>query len=381
MRVPEHARIAVIGGGLAGLSLCMKLAKSEKPFNVDVFESRDAYQHDRHWCYFAVEETEFDPQASLSFDTVEFGIDGQLHQLDCHRYPYRVLNSGALYTTALNALQKDRRFGIYFSAQVSALRGAERVINIRDNNGLTQKDYDVVFDSRPASQQQHKRSVLFKQWFYGAELQCDHAQQNPVLMDFESDDPSKIAFYYLLPLAPDRLLLQYTCFLRADQVVPTDAEERWKQYLAKKHISNFSILRMECGEIPMQVIQSPVSDPRVIPIGTAAGWVRASTGYGYLDTQRACEKIVQQFDAGHYDALRSIRPRSVLDDRMDAIFLAVLNKKPELAPGYFEQLMRSSASDSLIRFLSGTASIPDRISVASSLPTWPFLRALPSGVW
>lgn len=60
---------------------------------------------------------------------------------------------------------------------------------------------------------------------------------------------------------------------------------------------------------------------------------------------------------------------------MDRVFLQVLAAAPEQGPALFEMLFRNAPSDRLERFLSGSSNFIDRLSVMTSLPPIPFLRA------
>ncbi|MFN2306805.1 MAG: lycopene cyclase, partial [Paracoccaceae bacterium] len=60
---------------------------------------------------------------------------------------------------------------------------------------------------------------------------------------------------------------------------------------------------------------------------------------------------------------------------MDRVFLQVIQTIPERGPALFESLFRNAPEDRLERFLSGSTNPIDRLSVMTSLPTLPFLRA------
>jgi hypothetical protein len=60
---------------------------------------------------------------------------------------------------------------------------------------------------------------------------------------------------------------------------------------------------------------------------------------------------------------------------MDRVFLQVIQTVPERGPALFESLFRNTAADRLEHFLSGSIHPMDRLSVMTSLPTVPFLRA------
>ena len=60
---------------------------------------------------------------------------------------------------------------------------------------------------------------------------------------------------------------------------------------------------------------------------------------------------------------------------MDRVFLQVIQTMPERGPALFESLFRNASRDRLEQFLSGSVHPVDRLSVMTSLPTLPFLRA------
>jgi lycopene beta-cyclase len=60
---------------------------------------------------------------------------------------------------------------------------------------------------------------------------------------------------------------------------------------------------------------------------------------------------------------------------MDRVFLQVLAVNPQRGAALFETLFHTASPDRLERFLSGSTSTTDRLSVMTSLPPLPFLHA------
>jgi len=61
---------------------------------------------------------------------------------------------------------------------------------------------------------------------------------------------------------------------------------------------------------------------------------------------------------------------------MDALFLQVLRRRPELAPTLFLAMFRQVAPARLARFMSDQGNLLDDLAIIAALPPGPFLREL-----
>ncbi|MGL6290806.1 MAG: lycopene cyclase family protein [Silanimonas sp.] len=374
----EGLRIGIAGAGLAGMSLAIALLK-QPGFRgrVTVFEPRQAPVHDRHWSYWSGEAHAFDGLPHVDHGAIEVGTADRRVRVDLGRLRYRTLASGDVHAHAVATLDADARAELHWG------RGLVSV-TADDTSGLRlQLDdgedavVDLLFDSRPPP----PSAAGFQQGFVGGVLRVERAPSTAVLMDF-LDAGERIAFRYAIPLATDRVLMQLTWLLRPGEAMPADAEAQ----LAQQVQASFGASATWCGReeavLPMRAFPRGRRAPGWWPIGTAAGWTRAATGYAFLDTQRAVAAIArccaianpQQREA----ALARVRARPALDDRLDAVFLAALQRHPERAGDWFTRLFERVPAAALVAFLAGRAGPLDRLRVAAALPPLPFLRALPA---
>ena len=116
----------------------------------------------------------------------------------------------------------------------------------------------------------------------------------------------------------------------------------------------------------------------VVPLGRAAGTLRASTGYAFLETLEHAQKIaVSLRNYIGNGTLRNWAPvmfkRSAVDAWMDAVFLRVLRGNWSNSSMYFMQLFEKVEAQTLAAFLSGRANWRQRLLVARALPAWPFI--------
>lgn len=191
------------------------------------------------------------------------------------------------------------------------------------------------------------------------------------LTQFRRGHNAGVDFLYVPPSARDRALAEVTSFApkapsRATLAAWLDAE------IAACGASRHMVLREEQGALPMEVGYREPALPHVTHIGLAGGAARPSTGYAFQRIQAQTEAVVEGL-------LREGVARVPQDGRvcrfMDRVFLRVLRGAPSRGPALFDGLFRNAPPDRLERFLSGSTHPSDRLSVMTSLPTMPFLRA------
>ena len=113
---------------------------------------------------------------------------------------------------------------------------------------------------------------------------------------------------------------------------------------------------------------------RVINIGTAGGFVKASSGYAFLRTQRRLRAFVRAWAATGRPEPRILR--STWYYRFfDSILLRVLQDKRMTGKDFFTRLFRRLPAPLVFRFLDEDAGFREILRLISAPPTWPFLRA------
>jgi lycopene beta-cyclase len=373
-------RVAIIGAGLSGLCLALAL-KARKDFDgeVHLFEPRQQYFHDRHWALWRVSDHGYDHLPMLSFKHIEVRANKATHSVTCDSMPYCVLSSSVVYDFASTELENDLRFYLHMGTSVIDVAAKHENLQLSITSQAS-SSFDLVFDSRIAANASPK---AFRQWFIGAELALTSTEKlpEPCLMDFCLGNEGPIGFFYVLPLDKTRVLVQLTYFLAPGEQPPENALAIWKHYVSNTlGLDAEAKLREENGCIPMQLEKTMHTAFGHHAIGTAAGWVRASTGYGFLDIQRAAQRMAEacciQDSNQREQALRKVSARSRWDDRLDAIFLATLKREPRQAARFFSDIFRRQPSDPIIRFLGGSATWRDRLAVMLALPIMPFFKSL-----
>ncbi len=369
--------LVVLGGGCAGLSLALRLA--EQPGlcrRVTVLETRQVYRHDRSWCFWRVGPHRYEPLVKRSWSRVALRSAARAVQVDCARTPYQLLEAGAFYDHARQAITASAavrlQMGVTVLGPPRPVPGGWRIET--SAGGLTAAR---VIDTRPPSPPRRGDALLW-QSFLGEELVCDRAVFDPSrveLMDFAHDLPGAVAFTYVLPLASDRALVETTLF-DPQPHGPADLARRQQQAVQRLCGGASShVVRTEAGILPMGTTRQQTALGRGHwRAGLMSGAARPATGYAFQRIQRWAD--------GCSAALRSGRdpsghaPDPLLTRLMDRLFLDVLRYHPERGPELFTRLFGHTATPRIVRFLSDRASFVDRVAVAASLPTGLFLRQL-----
>ena len=216
------------------------------------------------------------------------------------------------------------------------------------------------------------------QSFYGAEVHTDRPvldTRTVTLMDFAVPQEDGIRFFYVLPFAPDRTLVEDTR-LGVGPVYAFDPPRLAAHVRRRFGGEVVAIGHEEHGTIPLDPwLAPPTPGPsRIVPIGTRAGAVRAASGYTLDAIQRASDGLARDLTAG----LRPYAPevRRPLDRWMDAVWLDVVRHAPARAPMLFRRLFARCPTDSVLRLLNDRGRPSDYVAVAAAMPWRPFLEAV-----
>ena len=376
------ADLVILGGGCAGLSLALRLA--EQPGlcrRVIVLESRQAYQHDRSWCFWRLGPHRFESLVARSWSRVAVRSATHAVQVDCASTPYQLLESGAFYQQAEETIQASDtvrlQMGVTVLAVPQPMPGGWRITT---STGVVTAAQ--IIDTRPPRWPQRGDALLW-QSFLGQEVICDSPvfdSSRVELMDFANDLPDAIAFTYVLPLTNHRALIETTLF-DPSPYAPADLALRQQRAVQRLcGAASSRVVRTEAGILPMGLLSSGNTDPQLehaggyCRVGLMSGAARPASGYAFQRIQRWADRCSAAVRSG-YDPIKH-SPDPLLTRFMDRLFLDVLRRHPARGPELFTNLFDRVAMPRIARFLSDRASLADRIAVAASLPTGLFLAQL-----
>jgi len=368
--------LAFAGAGLAAISLAVRLTDLPNPPRIILVDPRSEFPHDRTWCHWQLHQTPFDSAMTHRWHNWLVRASPAGTPRRDVRTPYVRIPSDQLYQIALQKLSTSPHVTFLLGVSVNTIdhHADYTTLHLSDGQQITAA---WTFDSRPPE----STNTPWRQIFRGLELHSPAANldtRTVTLMDFQSAGPEGIRFYYVLPLDPHTALIEDT-WLVPQGKTPAFTDEEIIDY-ARKNLSAtpWNVIHREEGNLPMGFLPSAPSavevKNRIILWGTAAGAVRASSGYAFSRIQRASEAMARHWSQHHRPDPASTHESKLLA-WMDLVFLRAMTRHPERVPEYFTRLFNRVPPEVLVRFLESEPRPTDILQVMRALPLFPFLAA------
>jgi lycopene beta-cyclase len=244
---------------------------------------------------------------------------------------------------------------------------------------------EAVIDARGGTGGAHLRLAFQK--FVGLEIRtaAPHGRSAPLIMDATVDQTDGYRFVYVLPLAPDRLLVEDTYYSDEAALDAEAVRARIRRYAKDKGWEPSAVVREESGVLPL-ILAGDIDSflgawpAGVARVGLAGGLCHPVTGYALPDAVRVAELIV---NLPHLEG-RAVA-RAVADFARarwhDQRFLRLLARMLFVAAAPEQRwrvLQRFYAlPEPLIeRFYAGHPSVGDKIRILSGRSPVPIARAL-----
>ncbi len=376
---PQETEFAILGGGMAGLQLAVSLSKSLKDTGrkVTVIEPRDSYQDDRTFCFWDVIATESDSAIEHRWSKWRVQANGVSHTIGSKRYQYVCVPGESFYRQALMAIEASSEVDLLAStaAQDVSAAGVDDALEVTTDRGTVHAK--VVYDTRPSGLQIDQSEIL--QHFRGWHIKSSRPvfdRETVTLMDFDVSQENGLHFMYVLPFSDSEALVESTYFsptVHDTALYESHIENYIKDRFGLEHANGqYTIHRKEGGVVPMTTQVLPeTGHSSWMRMGTPGGHVRPATGYSFL---QVAQWISSNKEWLAMPTQEMPRLRSPLLNWLDSVLLSFLLNRPEEAPEVFAGLFRRVSPDALVRFLSGTGSLRDTVSVMLAMPVYPFVK-------
>jgi len=367
--------IAILGGGLAGLSLAVQLVQRRVNARITIIDPRHTYEDDRTWCFWDTMDHPFREAISHRWHQWRIATTRTSTTVGSRRYPYCRLPGAAFYQRALAILDQADNVSLARGYQVESVsREGKRIRVITDGGPLS---VDLAFDGRPPGPDDWAtgRHPFFWQTFTGWRIRRSTSAwstETVDLMDFrDRPAPDAIGFLYTLPLSADEALVESTAFVAATNGTEPDHTGHLRRALEQQlGVDGYEVLASESGRIPMTSAPPPrPTQDGIIPIGTRAGAPRPSSGYAFLPIQRHSQRLARALAIGRQPTAAVRRP---IIRWLDGVFLRRLARNPAAAPELFHRLFEGTEPDRLVRFLTEGGGVADHLATMRSLPTTSF---------
>ena len=373
----KHYDYVFTGTGLAALMTAYKMVQSGKfqHKTILLLDENSKKTNDRTWCFWTKETSIWEPIISKKWDVAMFANENFKRDLDLQPYQYNRVLGLDFYNDVFELLSKETNI-TFLNEKVTDINELENHVYVATDT--SEYTCNQVFNSiynKAVAETQTKFPVL-QQHFIGWFIKSDEAVFNPAqatFMDFSIAQKGNTRFMYVLPTAPTEALLEYTLFSH-DLFAKAEYETAIKDYIAQLGITNYSITEKEQGSIPMTCFPFwKKNTQKVLNIGTACGWTKASTGYTFKNSDKYSTRLVQFLEQG--SNLKKFHHKTKFWF-YDLLLLDILDRKNELGSSIFSSMFKRGNPALIFKFLDEETSVLEDIQVILKCPKRLFIKAI-----
>ena len=368
------------GGGLSGLSLAYYMNQTilrEK--SILILDQDSKTKNDRTWSFWEKgEENAFESVVYRKWKQVYFYGTDFAEKLQLAPYFYKWMRGIDFYTFVKAELAKNPNI-TFRQEKVARIKDTpDGGFVITDQNQyLGQYVFDSIYALKLNLPQQHNMLQHFKGWEITTptpafDVNC------PIMMDYRVPQRGLgVRFSYVLPASSTRAMVEYTVFSDA-LLQQSEYDTELTKYINETlQIPEFSIDQIEFGIIPMTDEPTPERDGKhVVRIGTAGGYVKASSGYAFQRTQRFTQQIVKNLLTVGTPFLPKKSAMKKFKALLDSTLLNVLLKNRHSGKDVFTALYAKNPTPRLFAFLDEDTSLWQDLQTMSTVPIWAFTKGM-----
>lgn len=374
-----HYDYIIAGGGGSGLSLLRALLQTPalQHKRILVIDRDLKLQNDRTWCFWATpdEVATYGLPVQHQWEQLSF-LTHQAHfRHSTAPYRYYCLRSGDFYELVRRQARAFPNVSFLQTTIKSIEEHPERP-QLMSEDGVFSADF--IFSSLTDVAALRQKSTYFlAQRFVGWFVRTTAPTFDTTtvrLMDFRVSQEQGTQFFYILPFSPTYALVESTAFVAAGATALA-FKAQLRDYLQTTYgLTTYEITEKEAGNIPMSSFNFGNAAPsRIVPIGTAGGCTKPSTGYTFKTIQQHSQQIVNQLVSG-----KMPRPwqRAARFRFYDRVLLHLLQKKgAQAAQNIFIPLFGHGKLPRVLRFLEERTQLWQELALFLRLPWGMFLKA------
>ena len=373
MITPDYYYV-IVGGGMAGLQLALKFSDDLffKGKKIAIIEPQAKTVNDKTWCFWEKNSGNWDQLITKSWKKGKF-ISSEIDKdLELSPYSYKMLRSIDFYKHAKTKLAKSKDI-FFIQDEIIKIDEVTRTAVGKD------KKYTAThfFDSRPPTNYKESiKNTIIYQHFKGWKIKTEKEIFDPesfTMMDYRIKHKDSASFTYVLPVSTTEALVEFTFFTPylTDENTYDHSLNRYIREILK--IDSFKVIEEETGVIPMTDYPfHEKSSKKLTKIGTAGGWVKASSGYSFKNTEKKVALILRNIKRGQKpsEGLVSKKYR-----KYDAIFLDVLKNRNDLGESMFSKFYTKNSIQDIFRFLDEETDLSEDIKIMLSIYHPEFIKA------
>lgn len=366
----------ILGSGLSGLLIAYRMANDawfdEK--SILIIDKEIKNQNDRTWCFWEEPNGEFDSILSKTWEKAFVANHDFQKSFDLNPYLYKMIRSSDFYQLVIDKIASKKNFSL-LNDSITNWKTTQKLVEVTGEKGTYSTDFvlNSFLDVNPILSQ--KKYPYLKQhfigWFIKTKIEA-FDDSEVTFMDFTIEQNGNTRFMYVLPTSKTEALFEYTLFSE-DLLEKNEYEKAIEQYLQNLGITDYEIVEKEAGNIPMTCFPfHKQNSERILFIGTAGGWTKASTGFTFFNSKIQSEKLVK-FLKTNQDLIQFHQKNRYW--LYDLILLEVLHKNNKLGAQLFGTLFQKNSLQNIFQFLNEEGTLFSDLKVMLTLPKWLFIKA------
>jgi lycopene beta-cyclase len=370
------------GGGMAALSMVYYINQSSLKNKKILIVDRDQKNTNDHtFCFWESGDSPYETIVMKKWNKVWFhGTDGFSELMPLKNYSYKMISGLDFYKFIFKSINQNPNI-TFLLADVLAIKQKSDPIVETSNGSFTAREY--VFDSvfRPKYDKKAYNNLM--QHFLGWVIETPKPYfkiDEPTLFDFRIEQKNEFRFVYVLPISPTKALIEFTIF--SDNLI----EKAEYEFYLKEYIENtlkvdgykinhdeYQVSETEYGIVPMSDEPHDMFPaPKVVRIGTAGGYVKASSGYSFQRSQTFLQKIVKAIEAKQ-NLTNTLNNN--WKNYLDSVLLNVMAKRRTNQAKIFTLLFKKNGAPKVLKFLSEETSLVEDIGIMNSVQKLPFIKS------
>lgn len=365
--------IAVLGAGCASFQLLHQMSLQPDWQKKTVALLSDNANLQRSWCFWSKEVHPLQHLVKKSWSKINFTGNGFSKTENIAPYKYHYIPGEDFFNYFKKIFLPQNKNIIQLTGIVENVSKNKKYFFIESNHLKFQSEN--VFSSLPPLAEFDKAKIKLKQHFKGWFIKTENSafdDNTMTMMDFSIPQINDTRFVYILPFSSREALIEMTVF--SPDIYDDVIYENALNVYMTKHFTRvkFTILNTEKGAIPMtDALFSRLGTSGEVLIGTAAGMVKATTGYAFKRIGRDCKQLAE--DMAHKKPLRwtATQGRFRFYDRL---LLGIIADEPIKGSVIFEALFKKLPMINIFRFLDEETYLWEELYLFTKLPFAPFLK-------
>ncbi len=372
----KHFDYIFTGSGLSALMTVYKMVLSEQfsDKSILLLDENSKKSNDRTWCFWSKEKTRWDAVVSKKWDLALFANENFNRDLVLVPYQYYQIRGLDFYKLVFETLSKHQNI-TFLNEKVTNINELDtHVFVASETQTFTCNQVINSIYNKSTAENQQKYPVIqqhFVGWFIKSNTAIFNTEK-ATFMDFSVEQKGNTRFMYVLPTSKTEALLEYTLF--SEKLLPKEEyEKEIKLYLNNLGATQYEIIEKEQGSIPMTCYPFwEKNTKRVLHIGTAGGWTKASTGYTFKNSDKKSTQLVSFLQTK--SDFTSFHKRTKFWF-YDLLLLDILYRYNELGSSIFSSLFKKGNPDLIFKFLDEETSLLEDLQVILKCPKMVFIKA------